>query len=191
VAVPGDADGVKGLEPPDSHFLQAAHGWLELGCAADAQAELAQLSERWRAHPDVLEVRWLLCAQVQDWAAAAEIARAEQAADAENASGSLHLAYAQRRLPGGGLALARETLLAVLPQFPQEPVIPYNLACYACQLGQLDEAQLWLAQALGVGEPKMIQQMALTDPDLRPLWPQIAAWPVTAERRERPPGMMS
>ena len=54
---------VQTLEPPDSHHLNHAIGWLGLGCVVDARAELAQISPEWQEHPEVLEVRWMLLAQ--------------------------------------------------------------------------------------------------------------------------------
>ena len=48
------------LEPPDTYYLSAAVGWLELGNPGEARAELVQISSRQQEHPDVLEVRWAL-----------------------------------------------------------------------------------------------------------------------------------
>jgi hypothetical protein len=47
------------------------------------------------------------------------------------------------------------------------------LACYSCQLGHLKEAMLWLGKAIDLAGRKDIRQMALADPDLKPLWPKI------------------
>jgi len=167
--------GVQTLEPPDSHHLNHAIGWLGLGCVADARAELAQIAAEWQEHPEVLEVRWMLLAQEKQWDEALAVARREMAAAPEESGGWLHCAYALRRIAGGGLAQARETLLPAVKLFPQEPVIPYNLACYACQLEQKAEAWQWFQRALHVGNKENIKQMALADPDLKPLWAQIAA----------------
>jgi hypothetical protein len=60
-------------------------------------------------------------------------------------------------------------LNAVVFRFPGESVIPYNLACYACQLGEMDAARRWLAKAVQVGGRAMIRRMAQDDPDLLPL----------------------
>lgn len=49
----------------------------------------------------------------------------------------------------------------------------YNLACYECQLGRLEQAKSWLEKAFGVGDPKKVKLMALEDPDLEPLWREI------------------
>jgi len=55
-------------------------------------------------------------------------------------------------------------------QFPNEPTIPYNLACYTCQLGRRAEAEGWLARAFALGNSKEIKLQAMDDPDLAPLW---------------------
>jgi hypothetical protein len=50
-------------------------------------------------------------------------------------------------------------------------VIPYNLACYAAQLGDLIAARDWLAQSFNLADdPKQAKLAALEDPDLAPLW---------------------
>lgn len=54
-------------------------------------------------------------------------------------------------------------------KFPDQWLIPYNLACYACQLGRLDEAREWFRRALTMGDGKAIKLEALNDPDLAPL----------------------
>ncbi len=46
------------VEPPDIHYLRAAEGWLELGNALEARAEIEQVSLVYCGHPDVLKVRW-------------------------------------------------------------------------------------------------------------------------------------
>ena len=59
-------------------------------------------------------------------------------------------------------------------KFPKETIIPYNLACYAAQMGRLDEAWEWLHKAMAAAESvNRIKQMALADPDLQPLLERI------------------
>ena len=50
----------------------------------------------------------------------------------------------------------------------------YKLACYCCQLGDLKGAWKWLEQAIDVAGKKDIRTKALNDPDLEPLWVNIA-----------------
>lgn len=161
------------LEPPDTHYLSAAVGWMELGDLVESEKELNRVSAAQQCHPDVLEVRWLLLAQSQRWQPALEIARTLVKVAPERSSGWLHQAYALRRAAEDGLQQAWEALLPASSKFPKEPTIPYNLSCYACQLNQLEEAMTWFRRALLVGDRDQIKRMALCDPDLEPLWAEI------------------
>lgn len=183
------------LEPPDSHVFSAACGWLELGNLREAEQELKNLSEASRRHPDVLEFLWAIHSRKDEWDDAARVAEELKRKAPDRASGWLHHSYALRRATGGGLAASCDALRPALELFPDEPVVPYNLACYACQLDRLDEAREWFAKALRAeekqtaktvgllmesGKPESratsvsgIKKMALRDEDLKPLWPEI------------------
>ena len=161
------------VEPPDSHRLSAAIGWCELGDVGEAALELERLDPRWTNDPDVLEVWWRIQATKQDWVAAHHTARMLVERSPDRSWAWLHRAYALRRCPDGGLEAAREALLPAFEKFPEEPVIPFNLACYACQLNRPDEARSWLDLAMKAGGKARIRRMALSDPDLEPLWPEI------------------
>ena len=164
---------MQSLEPPDAHYLSAADGWLGLGNLAEARAELERIAPRLRNHPDVLDVRWSLLAAEQNWPAALEAARAQLKRYPKSPAGWLHQAYALRRAPGGGLQAAWDALLPALDKFPREALIPYNLACYACQMQQLDVARIMFHRAVKTGQASRVREMALRDPDLRPLWEEI------------------
>lgn len=164
------------LEPPDTHYLTAAVGWLELGVPREAEAELNRISAAQQSHPDVLEVRWATLAQTQRWSTALEIARALLKSAPDRSSGWLHHAYSLRRVAKEGLREAWDALLPAYDKFPREPTIPYNLSCYACQLHQFEEARAWLRRALKVGDRDKIKRMALDDPDLKPLWEEIRSF---------------
>jgi hypothetical protein len=61
-------------------------------------------------------------------------------------------------------------------RFANEPVVSYNLACYAAQLGRLDDAWEWVQKAIkAAGNTEQIKTMALADSDLKPLWERIQA----------------
>jgi len=158
---------------PDVHRINAALGWLGLGNPAEARLELAGISKRRWRHPAVLEARWLICAHEKIWREALGVAEAEVAVLPDAISGWLHRAYALRRVKGGGLAQAWDALLPAAEKFPTEAVVPFNLACYACQLDQLDTARIWLRRALEIGGKDDIKKMALDDDDLKPLWGEI------------------
>jgi predicted Zn-dependent protease len=162
------------IEPPESHHVNAASGWLDLGNLAEAEAELARLRPESQAHPTVLGLRWQLCARARQWEEAVRVARRLVEVDPEQAEGWINLAYALHELKR--TEEAREVLLPLTERFREVVTIPYNLACYACQLDQLSEARRWLGQAVRLQGLGAIRTLALADEDLRPLWTEIAAW---------------
>lgn len=166
-------EGMKPLEPPEIHYVTSAEGWIGLGNLSEARKELGQIAQEQQSHPDVLEVWWHICAEEKDWQEGLRVARALLAKAPERSSGWLHQAYALRRVEQGGIRKAWEALLPAFDKFPREPIISYNLSCYACQLHQLDAARVWLQRALVIGEHEQVKQMALADTDLEPLWPEI------------------
>lgn len=164
---------MKQLDTTDIRSLRAAEGWLELGNASEAAAELESIPSELREHPAVLEMRWQIYAKEENWDAAKEIARSIVTQMPDVPDGWLHLAYATRRATGGSVQAAWDVLLQAAKRFPGVPLISYNLACYACQLGQLDVAREWLRKAFDVGEAARYRLMALKDSDLKPLWEEI------------------
>ena len=158
---------IPSIEPPDSHHLSCAIGWLELGSPGDALDDLELVTAALREHPDVLEVRWQIYARMANWDLALATARQLLIQAPERASGWIHQAYSLRRAQGGGLDSAWSALKQALARFPKEPIIPYNLACYAAQMNRLDEAWEWLHKAMEAAEDvDRIKQMALMDADL-------------------------
>jgi Flp pilus assembly protein TadD len=162
------------LQPPDSHHLNAAIGWLELGNHVEAGEEIARIAPELLEHPDVLEVRWDICARGQSWDAALAVAETTVRVAPERSSGWVHRAYAMRRVRHGGLQLAWSLLRPAVEKFPSEDIIPYNLACYAAQQGREDAAWGWLEKSIEIcGDAKLIKERALADSDLQPLWDRI------------------
>ena len=161
------------LGPPDTHCLSAAVGWIELGNLEEAKAELRKISSAHAEHPNVLAATWLIHAHGKDWESALGAAKKIVELAPELASGWLHRAYALRRVKEGGLGAAWNALLPAFEKFPREPIIPYNLACYACQMGRLEDARRWLDRAMKMADKKEIKLMALNDEDLEPLRKEI------------------
>ena len=166
---------MKPLEPPDNFHLRAAVGWLELGNPKEARAELDGITRELQGRPDVLEVRWQVEAATQQWERCRDVAHALMQALPTSPTAWIFQAYALRRVPGGGLRLAWDALLPAVEKFPKEPIIRYNLACYACQLGDLEQAWKWLGRALAIGDAPQLKAMAAQDEDLKPLWPRLEA----------------
>jgi Flp pilus assembly protein TadD len=152
------------LIPPESHHLSAAIGWLELGNPREARSEWDRIAAVHRRHPAVLEIEWRLCAEERNWPAALESARCQIDVDPEDVSGWIHQSFTLHELKR--TVEARSQLLVVAEKFAGNSTVAYNLACYACQLGHLDEARRWLGKAIRLQGRDAIKARALTDPDL-------------------------
>lgn len=163
------------LEPPDSHFLDAATGWLMLGNAEEARREFEQLSPTARKHPDALDFEWRWLAHLKRWEEAVEVAQQLVDHHPKRADAWIHRSFALHELRRTREAF--DLLLPALKKFPKEATIPYNLACYTCQLGDLPAARQWLERALALdkspAEKRERQRAALEGPDLKPLWPEL------------------
>lgn len=164
-----------GPDWPDNHHLNAAIGWLTLGNSAEARADLERLSPGHRALPEVLAVEWQLLAVERRWKDAAQVAGLW----VEAAPGSPE-AWIQRSFALHETRCTREAWDKLLPAatlFPGISTIPYNLACYACQLGDLDGGRRWLRRSLliikGKTERRIWVSAAQRDPDLKPLWDEL------------------
>jgi Flp pilus assembly protein TadD len=166
---------MKPLQPPDSHHLSSALGWLGLGDWREAYEELKKIAPELRAHPDVLVAGWHIYARSQNWNMADEIARELLQIQPQEPQYWIWHAYSTRRMAGGGIPKAKVLLGKAQQLIPQEPLISYNLGCYECQLGNLEAAWTWLEIAFNSGDPKAFKSLALEDPDLEPLWRKIRA----------------
>jgi tetratricopeptide (TPR) repeat protein len=164
------------LQAPDLHHLNAAEGWLELGNHHEALAELTQISPAEQGRLEVLGLRWSIAAQFKSWEECIQLATTIIELAPENVFGWVHRSFALHELRRTQEAC--DLLRPVAKQFPRNETIPYNLACYECQLGNLPEARKWFQQALTRSDPESIKQQALADADLQPLWPEILRLPI-------------
>lgn len=163
---------MKELAHDEQHTLRAAEGWFELGVSEEAEKELMALGPSAQAHPAVLELRWQMQARAQRWDACVDFARAITIGAPQEVFGWVQLSYALHELKR--TQEARDNLLTVVEQFPKDVTMRYNLACYACQLGDMPAALEWLKKSFALGRKKETKQMALQDVDLKPLWAEIS-----------------
>ena len=154
----------------DQRHLTAAEGWIELGLPLEAAAELAQITPQQQGHPDVLELRWHISAQEKQWVTCVELATVITQLAPERVDGWIHRSFALHELRRTQEAFTQ--LLPVVGRFPSVWTIPYNLACYAAQLRQFEEAKKWLELAVAM-DKKTVQQAARDDVDLKPLWDSL------------------
>lgn len=158
---------------PDGHYCNAAQGWLELGNTKEAFRELQKVGAEFQGH-QIVRATWL-----DAWIANGDWEQARQLG--EKLSGEfpgvpgfwVGFAYPTRRCKGGGLSAASAVLESVAATFPKEWAVPFNLACYQCQLEKMEEARQLLSRAVSIGGER-VRQAALRDEDLEALWPSVA-----------------
>ena len=159
------------LEPENQRLLTAAQGFLELGLPLDAHDEIESMDAEVRHVPEVLEVRVEIYRALKKWELMQTVAKKLTEAEPADSRWPLAWAYATRRAES--LDAARFILIAAWELHEKEPLIPYNLACYLCQIGKPEIAKDVIRHAFDL-DPKM-RLAALGDEDLRPLWDSIAA----------------
>ena len=151
--------------------LEAAQGWLGLGNHLEADAELNNITPTRKGHPDVLEVRWQICARAKQWDMCVDVANAIIKLAPKRTSGWIN--RANTLYWAGRTQEAFDSLLPAVDRFPKVWAIPYDLACYCAQLGKMAEARSWLARAFAIPtsatEKQLVKLTALHDPDLVPI----------------------
>jgi tetratricopeptide (TPR) repeat protein len=153
------------LDPQAQRQLLAASGLSELGLYQEAVEELESLPIEIRETTVVL-ASWLeLYQHWHKWAEALAVAQRLTELEPDESNWVIALAYAMRR--ASGLTLARQVLQNAVEKFEHCAAIYFNLACYASQLGELDEARTRLTQAIELD--REFATLAKTDPDLAPI----------------------
>src|SRR5947209_5474775 len=106
------------LEPPNTHHLNAAQGWLGLGNPAEANVELENIPPALQSHPEVLEVRWQVCAAAQKWQECVTVANRLVELTPKAPLGWIHRSYALHEMNQTHEAL--EALLPATAKFPKD-----------------------------------------------------------------------
>ncbi len=151
--------------PPEKH-LAYAFGYLELGLPAEARTELSSLSPEFLATAPALSVRIEIAMAQSAWGEVIALAPELIGHDSALERPWVAWAYALRELERIGEA--QETLLAGSRLIARPSLlVHYNLACYACLLGDLDEARRLLAAIYA--RDKSWRETARADPDLAAL----------------------
>ena len=135
----------------------------------EANAELDKIDPFNRAAPEVLALRIAIYRGLEKWELMQEIAKRLADFQPDDIQWTISLAYATRR--ANSIEAAKEILLNAEPRFPKEAIIKYNLACYDCQLGEIEHAKNYLKKAFQID--LNWRMAALEDEDLTPLWDSL------------------
>ena len=145
--------------------LSHAQGYLGLGMVAEAAAELDRIPAPERDAVEVLALRMAVLQKQQDWPALRTVAGEFVRRVPAEPAAWVTWAYATRRAES--LAAAEKILLEAERLHPAEPMIQFNLGCYACQRGDLAAARRRVDRAIALDQH--FAASAATDPDLAPL----------------------
>ena len=99
------------LKHPDPMHLSAAAGWIQLGDYDAANDELENIRAEWRAHPDVLNLRWLIYSHHEQWDACLDIATAIVKMTPDRVLSWVNKAYSMRWANDGSIEKAKPVLL--------------------------------------------------------------------------------
>ncbi|PTY06531.1 hypothetical protein DB347_10815 [Opitutaceae bacterium EW11] len=150
--------------------VEYARGFLELGLLEDARAEIEALDPKDRRSMDALSAMVDIEMEAKRWSEV--IATASHAVQEHPACerGWIGWAYALRELKR--VEEARDILLQAEQELGDAcGLLHYNLSCYFCLLGDLEEAQRRLERACQLDSDW--RGTALEDPDLEALKPQL------------------
>ncbi len=149
--------------------LESATGYLELGMVEDANDELERMPPEDRCRPEVYAVRLQIYVVTGRWEAGEVVAQHLVKTCPEQPA--LWIAWAACRRRQGEIEEAEGILLEARRLHPEDGMIFYNLACYACIAGDVAKATVLLAKAIGY-EPDA-KALAVNDVDLMPVWDEI------------------
>lgn len=141
----------------------AVQGYMELGLFVEAEEDLDSID------PNLEVVEMLRCdlfSRQSKWQELRELAERLARSSPEKSQWWISWAYAVRRLES--VVAAREILVDARKLHPKEPIIVYNLACYASVSEDYEQARELLDQAIDLDAG--CKEMAMKDDDLEPLF---------------------
>src|SRR5262249_39331662 len=157
------------LEPPDPSTLESC-GWIcRTWDVPRANDQLENIDPFNRAAPEVLAVRIAVYQGLKKWELMREVSKRLADFQADHVQWTISYAFATRRAES--INAAKQILLNAEARFPKAAIIKYNLACYCCQLGEIDNAKSYLQKAFEIDSTWRSQ--ALDDEDLKPLWDSL------------------
>lgn len=145
--------------------VRHAAGFRELGLLKEAERELKALSKKDSQRLEVIAEWTFLHQERGEWAKMCEAAGRWVQGHKEEPAAWVAWAFSLRR--SVSLAAAERLLLEALLHHPHNATIQFNLGCYACQSGNLIQAQRRVAKAISLDAT--FKALAQTDPDLEPL----------------------
>ena len=150
--------------------LDYVAGYLALGMLDEESDELEMIEGDDRMSAEVMGLRVDLYHQAKQWDLLLAVANALARLAPKDEQGWISWAFAFRELER--VPEAQEVLLkAESIHGKSSATLHYNLACYACLLGNMEEAKSRLSTACKMDAQSKVD--ALDDPDLKAMWDDI------------------
>ena len=149
----------------DFQSAESAVGYANLGMYSDALAELENLSSQMVADDGVQEFKLRLLERAGRWQDAAGLAARLANSHPDESRWFIAWAFAKRR--SDSIETASKILADAAHLHPKDPLIQFNLGCYAAQRGDLATAQTHVRRAIELDHD--LEKLAHEDPDLEPL----------------------
>jgi predicted Zn-dependent protease len=145
--------------------LQAADGYLYLGMANEALAELDSIDLEKQGDTAVLLARVRVLLHMKRWATAEALTRRCITAFPSVEEFTVQRAFALHQMKKGNEAM--DVILAAPEWIRRTGIIHYNLACYEARLGDLTMARRCIDVAIQMNAA--MKRNAKVDPDLQAL----------------------
>jgi len=142
--------------------LNAATSYLGLGMHMEAWNELEEIDADKRTLGEVLNVRVEVCRALEKWEMMAQVTNRLRNIEPDEVGHPLNMAYAVRRFKSE--AEAAGILSLALRRYCDDALVRYNLACYWCVMGRVEEAREMLETACK--KDGSLRELAETDEDL-------------------------
>ncbi len=149
--------------------LERADGYLDLRMLEQAGKELSSVPKAHHHSTPYQELRLREAMERKEWHTACALAQTICDRLPDEPAFWVQLAYTTRRAID--IPTARSILKKAMRRFPNLAVIPYNLACYDCQLGNKEAASVLLGKAFQIDSG--YRSLAYEDEDLEPLWDSL------------------
>jgi Tfp pilus assembly protein PilF len=159
--------------------ISHVRGYLELGMVKEAKAELDAVPEEESRLPEVVALKVGMLQATEQWKALLKYAQELVTTEPEAAGWWIIRAYAARRATS--VKAAQRILLEAEALHSKDATVQFNLACYACQLGDLPEAKARVVRAVALDSSFL--KNAMDDPDLQPLRDAEPDWMNAGEEK--------
>lgn len=151
------------------HF-SFAHGYHALGLLDHAEQEWKQIAAPLNQSKPVLLLGAEIARSRGKWPTMLRRSKELRRLHPEGVDGWLLLSYASRRAES--LESAYDVLNTALAQHARDPLVHFNLGCYACLLGRHEEAAERVLAAVRLD--RTLAAAALKDPDLEAIRSALA-----------------